>query len=114
MRGRVAAAQGVQRVVACERAGSLPSVQALLLVAALGDTNEAFARARTMFIDEQRGGHDVLFEPAAAPMRADARFLPLMRDLGVLGYWRLSSRWPDFCRDPGLPYRCDAEAGRLR
>jgi hypothetical protein len=37
-----------------------------------------------------------------------------MRELGLLAYWRLSGRWPDFCRDPDLPYRCQAEGQRLR
>lgn len=80
----------------------------------LGMLDEAFALARERFGDERRGGEDVLFGDATRPMRADARFMPLMRDLGLLGYWRLSGHWPDFCRDPGLPYRCQTEAQRLQ
>ena len=54
-----------------------------------------------------------LFAPAAAPMRRDPRFLPLMKKLGLLDYWRSSGHWPDFCAEPGLPYDCKAEAARL-
>jgi hypothetical protein len=39
-------------------------------------------------------------------MRRDARFLPLVRRIGLLDYWARTGAWPDFCREPGLPYRC--------
>jgi TolB-like protein/tetratricopeptide (TPR) repeat protein len=54
-----------------------------------------------------------LFMPAAASMRRDPRFMPLMQRLGLLKYWRDSGKWPDFCSGPGLPYDCRAEAARL-
>jgi adenylate cyclase len=113
MRNRVSRAQGLRQVIACDASGDLPSAQSLMLIAALGDADEGFARARTLFIDERRGGHEILFTPPTASLRADPRFMMLMRDLGLLGYWRLSGRWPDFCREPGLPYECEAEARRL-
>ncbi len=107
-------AAGVRQVVACSNSGDLPTSQALMEFSRLGQMDEAFALARLRFIDERRGGEDVLFSAATHPMRADARFMPLMRDLGLLAYWRLSGHWPDFCRDPALPYRCQAEAQRLQ
>jgi TolB-like protein len=55
----------------------------------------------------------LFFLPAAAPMRRDPRFMPWMQRLGLLQYWRSSGKWPDFCREPGLPYDCKAEAARL-
>jgi adenylate cyclase len=113
MRNRTSRAQGVEDVIACHGNGDLPAAQSLMLVAALGDADEAFARARTLFIDEQSGGHEILFTPATASLRADPRFMPLMRDLGLLAYWRDTGEWPDFCREAGLPYRCAAEAERL-
>lgn len=103
----------VRHVVDCSNTGDLPTAQALMQYSALGELDEAFALARQRFEDERRGGEDVLFSAATAPMRNDPRFMPLMRDLGLLAYWRLSGHWPDFCRDPGLPYRCQAEAQRL-
>jgi len=104
----------VRHVVDCSNTGDLPTAQVLMQYSALGELDEAFALARQRFADERRGGEDVLFSAATSPMRNDPRFMPLMRDLGLLGYWRLSGRWPDFCRDPDLPYRCQAEAQRLR
>lgn len=110
----IARAGAVRQVVDCSNSGDLPTAQALMEFSQLGMLDEAFALARERFGDEQRGGEDVLFGEATRPMRADARFMPLMRDLGLLGYWRLSGHWPDFCREPGLPYRCQAEAQRLQ
>ncbi len=107
------AAEGAAQGLACYRSGDLPVSQALMLLAALGDTDSAFAIAQAMFVTERQSGHDILFSPATASMRADPRFMPLMKDLGLLRYWRLSARWPDFCGDPALPYRCEAEAMRL-
>lgn len=103
----------VERVIDCNESGDLPTGQALMQLSTLGRLDEAFALARTRFMDEQRGGEDALFSAATRAMRQDARFMPLMNDLGLLGYWRLSGRWPDFCREPGLPYSCQDEARRL-
>jgi len=104
----------LRQIVDCSNTGDLPTAQALMQYSALGELDEAFALARQRFEDERRGGEEVLFSATTAPMRHDPRFMPLMRDLGLLGYWRLSGHWPDFCRDPSLPYRCQAEAQRLR
>jgi len=108
-----ARAAAVRQVVECSNTGDLPTAQALMQYSALGELDEAFALARQRFEDERRAGEEVLFSAATRPMRNDPRFMPLMRDIGLLAYWRLSGHWPDFCRDPGLPYRCQAEAQRL-
>jgi TolB-like protein/tetratricopeptide (TPR) repeat protein len=47
-----------------------------------------------------------LFATPTASMRRDPRFMPLVSRLGLVNYWRASGKWPDFCRDPALPYRC--------
>jgi hypothetical protein len=46
-------------------------------------------------------------------MRADPRFMPLMRDIGLLEYWRNTDRWPDFCENEDLPYDCRQMAVEL-
>ena len=53
-----------------------------------------------------------LFGPATAALRRDLRFMPLAAKLGLVGYWRASGKWPDFCAEPGLPYDCRKEADR--
>jgi tetratricopeptide (TPR) repeat protein len=110
---RRAEAGGVRRVVACARSGDLPPGQTIMTLASAGALDEAFALARTRFVDEHRAGLDVVFAPATRAMRADPRFMPLMKDVGLLRYWDLGNRWPDFCAEPGLHYRCQAEAARL-
>jgi adenylate cyclase len=111
--GSPARAAALPRVLECSRSGDLPPAHTLMLLAQLGALDDAFALARTHFIDERRGGEEVLFAAVTHPMRTDPRFMQLTKDLGLLGYWRLSNHWPDFCREPSLPYRCQAEAQRL-
>lgn len=38
----------------------------------------------------------ILFEPVTAPMRRDARFEPMVRDLGLHDFWRQSGVQPDY------------------
>ncbi|WP_236555040.1 hypothetical protein, partial [Novosphingobium sp. 9U] len=40
-----------------------------------------------------------LFYPATAPLRGDARFAGLVRDLGLDDYWRRSRTVPDYRRN---------------
>jgi DNA-binding winged helix-turn-helix (wHTH) protein/TolB-like protein len=54
-----------------------------------------------------------LFTPGTASLRRDPRFMRLAGRIGLTRYWRGSSRWPDFCSEPRLPYDCKAEAARL-
>jgi hypothetical protein len=34
--------------------------------------------------------------------------------MGLLHYWKVSGKWPDFCFDPKLPYDCRKEAAKYR
>lgn len=56
---------------------------------------------------------DIWFRPPLDGFRRDPRFMLVMKKTGHLDYWRKSGKWPDFCRDPDLPYNCKAEAARL-
>jgi tetratricopeptide (TPR) repeat protein len=53
------------------------------------------------FSPEQRRTQ-FLFEPVTKPMRADPRFEPLVKELGLDRYWRESGRQPDYRRVAGL------------
>lgn len=80
---------------------------------AVGRLDDAFAVARGLYLDEgfsiqalrfagqgrfmqagMRAPHH-LFLPPCAAMRADPRFGPLMRDMGIAAYWRASGLGPD-------------------
>lgn len=104
---------------ACFDSGDLGPVQALMLLSSL-DVDAAYAMAATWRAPlVQNSGEwrlratEAFFLPPTAAMRADPRFMPLMRDIGLLDYWRSSNQWPDFCTDEKLPYDCKTEAARL-
>jgi hypothetical protein len=50
---------------------------------------------------------DLAAAPALARLRRDRRYLALMDSSGLLDAWRDSGAWPDFCKDAGMPYRCE-------
>ena len=52
----------------------------------------------------------ILYYPEMKPFRADRRFMPLAKRLGLLDSWRTSGQWPDFCKAPDRPYACAVEA----
>lgn len=54
----------------------------------------------------------VLFRPQLAVLRRDPGFMALAARIGLVRYWTESGKWPDFCRDPQLPYDCKAEAAK--
>ncbi len=56
---------------------------------------------------------DVLFRPHLREFRYDKRFPAVAARLGLMQYWQSSNAWPDFCRDPFLPYDCGGEARRV-
>ena len=84
-----------------------PADRRVLLLARQGDIDGAYAevdRALTA------GGYTgLLFDPTMKSFRADPRFMPLARRLGLVDYWR-QGHWPDFCTEPGLPYDCKRAA----
>ncbi|CAN0433837.1 unnamed protein product, partial [Phaeothamnion confervicola] len=94
---------GAMRLGACVDDGILESQFAITVIAALGDVDSAFERARE--IDRK---NPILFlrqsawllAPTAAPMQKDQRFLPLMRRLGVFQYWIDTRTHPDICDLP--------------
>jgi hypothetical protein len=86
------------------------------MLQALGEMN----RVDDFFDYAEQSGADtlgfhsyVLFRPWVAPARRDPRFMRLAKSIGLVDYWQESGIWPDFCRDPNLPYDCKAEAAKL-
>ena len=54
-----------------------------------------------------------LFQLGAASLHRDPRFIALAAKAGLVDYWRVSGKWPDFCAEPGLGYDCKQEAAKL-
>lgn len=75
--------------------------------------DEAYAALRSQeALENFSGGQESLFRPFMRSFRADPRFMNVAYRLGLLSYWKKSGRWPDFCRDPQLPYECSKEAAK--
>lgn len=83
-----------------------PAERRIAMLAREGDLDGAYAEMA------KAGPRDVflgfLFAPTMRAFRADPRFLPLTARLGLLGYWKRSGHWPDFCLEPSRPYDCRA------
>lgn len=75
------------------------------MMAREGDIDGAYAEFAARFAGTRRPAM-FLFYPEMKAFRADPRFMPLVRDLGLVEYWSKTGRWPDFCTEPGLPYDC--------
>jgi hypothetical protein len=100
---------------ACAAPTDPDSILCILALARSGNLNAAFALADRVYpsrVGPRPGDDDriwldnpdpyptaFLTSPAAAPLRADPRYLGLAQRLGLLAYWR-SGRLPDFCRGP--------------
>ena len=64
-------------------------------------------------LDSLMAGTELLFRQHMRPLRADPRFIALSAKLGLLAFWEKTDVWPDFCREPHLPYDCRREATKL-
>ncbi|MDB5480261.1 MAG: hypothetical protein JWO83_1314, partial [Caulobacteraceae bacterium] len=105
---------------AAARAAELVSAQkdrshlmaAISHLSALGFVDDAFRLAQQYPPSAGSDDLSTLFTPLAAPMRQDPGFMALAARLGLADYWKAARRWPDFCADAGLPYRCADEAAK--
>jgi tetratricopeptide (TPR) repeat protein len=62
---------------------------------------------RVVRVGNMGGGLYLIWDPLYAPLRKTERFKKLMRDAGIVGYWRAKG-WPDRCRPVGADdFVCD-------
>jgi TolB-like protein/DNA-binding winged helix-turn-helix (wHTH) protein len=47
-----------------------------------------------------------LFKPETSQMRRDPRIWRIFAAVGLSRHWLDTGEWPDFCAEPGLPYKC--------
>lgn len=71
----------------------------------LGKIDDAFAVAMRIPPVSPEWGF-LWFRDYMAPFRADPRFLLFAGKQGLLPLWSQTNRWPDFCGEQGLRYRC--------
>ncbi len=81
-------------------------------LAVVGDIDAAFSMAEA-YLQHHGVDPSPFFLPSWENVRREARFMDLIKDTGLIQYWRETGVWADFCRDPDLPYDCEAEAARV-
>ena len=97
--------QAAQEVVRLASHGLFNPRIAILMLAQLGDLDDAFAALADLRNDiSDVSGFQ--YTAAAAPLRRDARFLTFARDSGLLEYWRNSGQMPDVCQGPAAETWC--------
>ena len=62
------------------------------------DTDLALSALRRSYVDLGGTNIGMLWRPMSNPLRADPRFKDIVRDLGLVDYFRASGNWGDFCR----------------
>jgi len=95
-------------LLASAKVGPAYATTSITGLVALGYLDDAFnvAQSYQPGLALTGANTEFLFTTVNAPLRRDPRFLPLAQRLGLLNYWRSTGKWPDFCRDPTLPYHC--------
>ena len=109
--GLIAAAGSKRTGLPNECAGS-PRDRRINMLAREGDIDGAYTEFRA-YMARKDFVPSVLFMPEMASFRADPRFIPLVKEIGITAYWRASGHWPDFCDAPDRPYDCRTAVAAL-
>jgi TolB-like protein/DNA-binding winged helix-turn-helix (wHTH) protein len=96
-----------RRVAHAADGGALDLETAILMLAQLHDLDDAFREAERI-ASQPHQDPNFLFEPAAAPLRRDPRFMDLATRFHLPAYWRGAGHWPDAC--PGARTERDCAA----
>ncbi|MGH7292463.1 MAG: hypothetical protein ACREJT_14695, partial [Myxococcota bacterium] len=78
-----------------------------LLADLLGDKDLALSALRRSFLDLDKVNFEGLWWPFKTAIRADARFKAVVREIGLVDYWRATGKWGDFCHPVGkADFKC--------
>ena len=103
------------RLIAGQSTGPGGAYAAFVNYAALGRVDDAYAvysRVQKPLLNAPYVDNPApMFRPFTAKVRADPRFMPLAKRLGLVAIWQ-ATKWPDFCTAHDAPYDCRAEAAR--
>jgi TolB-like protein/tetratricopeptide (TPR) repeat protein len=69
--------------------------------AQFGDVDLALGAARRAFMDMRSWSVYIIWLPTYREVRKNPRFKELLRDLGIVNYWRTSGNWGEFARPIG-------------
>lgn len=76
------------------------------VLAALGARDAALKAAASLVRARGLFDAEILFEPNMAAARTDPAYAELVRNLGLVGYWRSAPSPPDICRGSARPGFC--------
>jgi TolB-like protein/tetratricopeptide (TPR) repeat protein len=66
-----------------------------------GDRDLALSAYRRALVELHSQDTPVLWQPSETGLRSDPRFKEILRDLGLVDYFRTSGKWGDFCKPLG-------------
>jgi hypothetical protein len=61
------------------------------------DTDLALEALRRGYVDLAGTNVGMMWSPYRNPVRADPRFKEILRDIGLVDYFRTSGNWADYC-----------------
>ena len=97
-------AAGASRLLGCVRAGNILPRYAIGTLNLLGQVDAAYTMIGPLLKRSNPNGllttGGYMLAPMTRPMRADPRFLPLMRETGIYQYWLDTRTQPDMCETP--------------
>ena len=67
----------------------------------LGDADTALAAMRRTYVDLAGNNAGDIWFPIYKNLRQDLRFKKILRDMGLVDYWRRSGNWGDYCKPVG-------------
>jgi tetratricopeptide (TPR) repeat protein len=107
----------IQLAIAASQAPQLSKgrrdVQFIQLLADFGRIDEIYVTLMRLNPSDARLAAGVIFRPAFEKFRRDPRFMQVAAHAGLIGFWRTTGMWPDFCFEANLPYNCKKVAAKL-
>lgn len=101
----------VESAIAAARSGQLAEGRKLSqleqVLADFGRDDELYSLLMSLPPDRLRFVSEVFYRPNFKQFRHNPRFMQIEKRAGMIGFWRKTGKWPDFCFDPDLPYKCD-------